>query len=435
MRRVFLLAVAIFSIITTSAQQARVYRSEFLTYDKREDAVADKRDQTARYVEFAPVSVAVAAGEARYMQKVEMDASMNDYNIFFHLEAVGSAYTLYINNRLVEDVDDPYTPADYIITPFLRQGMNEILLCMRESSTPQLQEQLPPLAQHLFSNSYIFAQRRLSVRDFDIMLEPDSTRQFARLKIDAIIANDFNFEETIQVGYDIYNPKGKLVDFSVNALTLDGRSKDTLTFHPYVYHANEFKWEAGRAPLYEVMLYIKRNGMLWEYIPLKVGFGRTEYRDGKLYRFDKELVLKKKEHFNAKADRAQTLREVEALKKQGINTLCPDYPQPKWFYDMCDKAGLYVIDCANISSPTECDNRAVGGTPANEPMLVEEYLERVKAMYYRSRNHTCIVGFALSGCDSGNGYNMYKAYQWLKSVEKRLPVYYKGANGEWNSDK
>ena len=133
--------------------------------------------------------------------------------------------------------------------------------------------------------------------------------------------------------------------------------------------------------------------------------------------------------------RREMLAEVEALKKQGINTLCPDYPQPKWFYDMCDKAGLYVIDCANISSPTECDNRAVGGTPANEPMLVEEYLERVKAMYYRSRNHTCIVGFALSGCDSGNGYNMYKAYQWLKSVEKRLPVYYKGANGEWNSDK
>jgi beta-galactosidase len=181
------------------------------------------------------------------------------------------------------------------------------------------------------------------------------------------------------------------------------------------------------------MLYIKRNGMLWEYIPLKVGFGRTEYRDGKLYRFDKELVLKKKEHFNAKADRAQTLREVEALKKQGINTLCPDYPQPKWFYDMCDKAGMFVIDCANINSPTNSSNRAIGGTPANDPKLVDEYLQRVKSMYYRSRNHSCVIAFSLGG-ESGNGYNMYKAYEWIKSVEKRRPVFYVGAEGEWNTD-
>ena len=56
-------------------------------------------------------------------------------------------------------------------------------------------------------------------------------------------------------------------------------------------------------------------------------------------------------------------------------------------------------------------------------------------MYYRSRNHSCIIGFALSGTNSGNGYNMYKAYEWLKSVESRLPVFYEGAQGEWNSDK
>ena len=61
-------------------------------------------------------------------------------------------------------------------------------------------------------------------------------------------------------------------------------------------------------------------------------------------------------------------------------------------------------------------------------------MERVKSMYYRSRNHTCIIGFALSGKDSGNGYNMYKAYEWLKSVENRLPVFYVGADGEWNTD-
>jgi beta-galactosidase len=29
---------------------------------------------------------------------------------------------------------------------------------------------------------------------------------------------------------------------------------------------------------------------------------------------------------------------------------------------------------------------------------------------------------------------MYKVYEWIKSVEKRRPVFYDGAEGEWNTD-
>ena len=45
MKRLVLLGLALFSIIGAMAQSARVYRSEFITYDKREDAVADKRGE------------------------------------------------------------------------------------------------------------------------------------------------------------------------------------------------------------------------------------------------------------------------------------------------------------------------------------------------------------------------------------------------------
>ncbi len=101
---------------------------------------------------------------------------------------------------------------------------------------------------------------------------------------------------------------------------------------------------------------------------------------------------------------------------------------------MCDEAGMFVIDRANINSPTDSNIRSVGGTPANDPALEEEYLTRVKSMYYRSRNHSCIIAFCLGGNPSGNGYNMYKAYEWLKSVEHRRPIIYEGAEGEWNND-
>ena len=101
---------------------------------------------------------------------------------------------------------------------------------------------------------------------------------------------------------------------------------------------------------------------------------------------------------------------------------------------MCDKAGMFVIERMNLNSPTNSSIRTVGGTPANDPALLEEYMTRVKSMYYRSRNHSCIIAYSLGGENSGNGYNMYKVYEWIKSVEKERPVFYEGAEGEWNTD-
>ena len=112
---------------------------------------------------------------------------------------------------------------------------------------------------------------------------------------------------------------------------VEGRSRDTVHIERLIYHAYANQWDDKRQPLYKVTLYTKRNSMLWEYIPLYVGFGESEYRDGRFYRFDKELSLRP-QRYNAAADEKTTAAEMKALKARGINTLLPDYPQPYWFY-------------------------------------------------------------------------------------------------------
>lgn len=433
MKRFVLLQIFLLTFSIAFAQEARVFRTEFLTYDQREDALSDLRDKTKGYEEFRPQMIDQNANEIVWMQTVEVDAARNDYNTFLHLENVGAAYALEINSQQVIHDEDCLTPSDLNISSYLRQGHNQIILRMQRCSLPQLQEGIEIPKSELFANSYLFIQRRIAIRDFDIRFAPDSTRSFGVLNMDIVIANDFNYEEPIAIGYDIYDPKGELKDFSVKEITVAGRSLDTLHLKPYIYHTNKFKWEGGQAPLYTLTFYIKRSGMLWEYIPLKIGFGQSEWRDGKLYRFDNVVELKRVS-FNAAADEATTRENIAQLRKSGYNTLCPEFPQPKWFYDLCDREGMYVIDCAAINAQSS-DDRSRGGTPANDPQLCEEFLLRVKKMYYRSRNHTCIVGFSLGGQATGNGYNMYKAYEWLKSVEQRRPVFYFGNAGEWNSDK
>ncbi|MDE6140000.1 MAG: hypothetical protein K2F95_03500 [Alistipes sp.] len=436
MKRCILYLPLLLLPLSADAQSARVLRSEFITFDKRDDARRGIRDNIEKYIDVRPAMVSMGGGDdARitFEQRFDVPASWNDYNAYLHMENTGGAYSVDINGREALHVDDPFTPADLFISPYLRQGENILTVRYTRRRHAQLQQSIEPVARELFDNSYIFAQRRLGIYDFDICLRPDSLRRFGVLQIDVVADNSFDFEETLQVGFDIYSPAGKLLEYSVNEITIDGHSRDTLRFSPYIYHTNENRWTPERPLLYDVMLYVKRNGILREYIPLRIGFGLTELADGAATRFDRPLTLHR-ERYNAAKDKQTTQAEIKRLKTKGVNTLCPDYPQPRWFYDLCDELGMYVIDRAAIDSPQGHLDRSVGGTPANDPSLAEEYLTRVKSMYYRSRNHTCIIAFALGGDDSGNGYNMYKAYEWLKSTGDPRPVIYGDADGEWNSD-
>lgn len=418
--------------------QAQVRRSELLCYDKREDAKQDIRTNIDKYIDVAPVlqfSSDVGVVRAAYEQQFEVPPGWIDYNTYLHIENVGADYTIFINGEQVTTTHDQYTPADFLISPYIDEGVNTLaVVVVDEPYMSLLDEGLQQAERKQFENCYIFAQRRLAIYDYNVRMVPDSLGRFAELRLDVVADNSFTTDEVIAIGYDIYAPDGKLMEYSVNDLELAPRSRDTLRFSPYIYHSNPNRWSPANPKLYDMMLYLKRSSILWEYIPLKVGFVEYGYTEqGEITAFGKPIALNKS-RYNAAVDRATTEKEIKALKAKGINCLCPDYPQPAWFYDVCDRVGIYVIDCAAISSPTDSDNRDLGGTPANAPELVDVYLMRVETMYRRAQNHACIIAFKLGGDTSGNGYNMYKAYQLLKSYGDSRAIIYEGAEGEWNSD-
>ena len=421
-----------------AAAQVRVSRSEFLCYDRREDANKDVRTAIDKYIVIAPAEQFRAdEGKVRavYEQTFEVPATWQDYKAYLHMENVGGDYTIFFNGRQITTPIDRYTPVDLFVSPYLVQGENVFaVVVVEEESMRLLDEGLKIAERKQFENCYLFAQRKLGIYDYNVHLRPDSLGRFAELKLDIIADNSFSTNEVINVGYDIYSPEGKLVEYSVNDVAMEGFTRDTVSYSPYVYNSNPNRWSPKNPKLYDLMLYVKLNGILREYIPLKVGFVDYGYTEqGEITAFGAPLTLNKAT-YNSASDRATTEKEIKTLKAKGINCLCPDYPQPRWFYDICDRVGIYVIDCVAISSPTNADNRDINGTPANTPWLMDEYVARALAMYYRSRHHACIIAFSLSNSDSGNGYNMYKCYEALKAIGDSRAIIYPYAKGEWNSD-
>ena len=426
------LCCALMALQDVAAQ--RVFRSEFVTYSTREEANARKRPEGEQFRIISPAFSSEDDGMKIYVQRFDVPASWNDYNAYLHLENVQSSYVLMLNGKVVAEVGDDRTPAEFMISPWLQQGENVLIVARYKSRFDAIQQQDAHPERKLFTGSYLMTQRKLHIYDFSAEIVPNDTREYGILELDVIARNNFNYEENIAIGYDIYGPDGKLIEYTVRELTIPGKSQDTLRIRADIYHSYKNKWggNRGQAPLYSLMLYVKRNGLIYEYIPFKRGFGRTEYTDGNIIRFDEPVKLIRRRYSSA-ATRSTTESEITALKREGANLLVVDYPQPAWFYELCDKHGMYVIDRANINAPKASTDRTIGGTPSNDPNLLDEYLERVKAMYFRSRNHSCIVGFMLGG-KAGNGYNMYKAYEYLSSQEARRPIIYEAAEGEWNND-
>ena len=434
----FLVFAMIFATVDVVMAQARIARTEFLCYDKREDAKRDVRTQIDKYIAVCPeLQFETDEGGVRavYEQTINVPASWNDYNAYLHLESVGDDFTVFINGKQITRPIDKYTPSEMFISPYLEQGENTLaIVVVAEPYMATIAEDIVAKQRAQFSNCYIFAQRKLGIYDVNIRMVPDSLDRFAQLRLDVEVDNSFSTDEVIEVGYDIYAPDGKLMEYSVNDLAMEGFSRDTMRFTPWIYHSTPNRWSPSNPKLYDLMLYIKRSGIVWEYMPFKVGFAEYGHNEaGEITAFGKALTLKKSV-YDAAVDRATTEKEVKALKAKGINCLCPTHPQPQWFYDVCDKVGMYVIDCAAISSPTRADDRTMSGTPANAPWLLEDYLMRVEAMYRRAQNHVCIIAFKLANDSSGNGYNLYKAYELLKSFGDSRAVIYEGADGEWNSD-
>ena len=431
----YLLILALAAVVSANAQNREVKRTQFVTYDTREDALADKRDKTNHYRTIAPRDV--NGDGSVYISSFDTDVSWSDCTAYLHLENVGSAYTLILNGVHIADVEDDLSPADFTVSDALVQGENALAIVPRPSKTPKIQNSGKKSALKPFEGCYLLGQRKIHVEDFCARIVPDTVGDYGRLYLDIVVVNNFNYDEPISVGYDITSPSGKLLDYAVREMRVEGHSRDTLHITTPVYDAPKYKWDPSAkgtaAPLYPMMIYIKRNGRLEEYIPFKTGYGTTELTaEGKVVRLGREVEFIPHRYSSA-ATRTKTREEIAALKKQGINTLITEFPQPAWFYDECDRAGIYVLDRAAINAVDERDNRTVGGTPSNDPEMVGEYQSRIDAMYFRMRNHTSVAGFVLGG-ETGNGYAMYKAYQHLKSLEKARPVICDDARGEWNTD-
>ena len=126
----FLFAVLAIAIaFTASAQQ--VYRTEFSVFDLREAALKNDHTKTEHHILFNPKTIEAVGKVEVVGQVVDLPTAWSDYNVYIHIQNTIKAYDLVVNEQWVASIEDSYTPSDFLLSPYLRQGKNEILLLLR----------------------------------------------------------------------------------------------------------------------------------------------------------------------------------------------------------------------------------------------------------------------------------------------------------------
>lgn len=193
-------------------------------------------------------------------------------------------------------------------------------------------------------------------------------------------------------------------------------------------------WSAEQPNLYTLYISLfDSKGTLLECIPQRVGFKRVEIKNGQLLVNGKAILIKGVNRHEMDPDRGyhvsrQRMEEdVKLLKESNINAVrTSHYPNDPYWYELCDKYGIYVLDEANIE--------AHGYEKiADMKEWMTTHIERTTRMVERDKNVPSVIIWSM-GNESGDGMNFIESYKEMKKIDSSRPVQYQRAGKKSHTD-
>ena len=319
---------------------------------------------------------------------------------------VAGALALYINGEYVGYSEGSHNTAEFDITEFVNEGNNEIIAVNYKWCNGTYLECQDMFRENgIFRDVYIINQEEKHIDDFLFRTSKNADGTYdLKIKIDG------NFDD---------------VDISCDLFT----TKESNTI---IKNLKVNEWTAETPNLYEVTIKIKDVEVIRTYI----GFKDVKI-NGEVFLFnDKPIKMLGVNHHDTHMTKGYAVSlddlelDIKLMKEYNCNAVrTSHYPPDPVFLTMCDMYGLYVVDEADIEThgfyavphSTYNPNRL-----SNDIKWASHYLDRVKRMYERDKNHPSITMWSL-GNESGGYKCQDVCYDFLKEVNPEIPVHYEGA--------
>lgn len=374
-----------------------------------------------------------------YVHDFNIPEGWANTNVFINFGAVKSAYYLWINGHFVGYTEDAKTNSDFDITPFVKTGKNTLAMKVyRFSNGSYLECQDFWRLSGIERNVFIYSKPLVNVGDYFVKAGLDDNYENGVFSIDIRVINKLT-----KYPKKPYSLEVEILDGSKSVLKqnkelyLRDFTESTFSFDPVTVKGVEH-WSAENPYLYTLVIRIKdAKGNVVETLGNKIGFRTAEVKGGEFLVNGKPVLIKgvnRHEHDPKTGHvitRESMENDIKLMLSMNINAVrtC-HYPDDPYFYELCDRYGLYVCDEANVESHAQgYGDRSL----AKKPEWTEPIVTRERNMFERDKNHACVVMWSL-GNECGNGVCFEEAYDWMKKHDSTRPVQYERALYDKNSD-
>ncbi|GIN71838.1 beta-galactosidase [Bacillus sp. J14TS2] len=374
----------------------------------------------------------------QYIQTFTVPDQWQEQPVYIHFAGVESAFYVWVNGELVGYSEDTFTPAEFNLTPYLKEGENKIAVeVYRWSDASWLEDQDFWRLSGIFRDVYLYTTPVIHIQDFFVQTDLDDQYHDAELNIEAKIHNYVKERKAnITFGAELYDHNQQQVMKNPALLELHVDQQDVREIHTSVLIENPRKWSAEHPNLYTLVLYLKDDkGNILEAVSCKIGFRKFELKDGLMKINGERIVFKgvNRHEFHADKGRAinyeDMVHDVKLMKQYNINSVrTSHYPNNPYLYELCDQYGLYVIDENNLEThgTWRYGQKELEDTvPGSKPEWTENVLDRCNSMFQRDKNHPSIIIWSL-GNESFGGDNFLKMYQFFKDNDPTRLVHYEG---------
>lgn len=365
-----------------------------------------------------------------YITEFKVPEKWDGREVILHFGAVKSAMFVWVNGKQVGYSQGSKLPAEFDITPFIRKGKNRLAVeVYRWSDGSYLECQDFWRVSGIERDVYIWSVPKTNI--FDFFAKPDLDSNY----INGILSTDvriLNYKKPdnkkLAVILKLYDKNDKPVK-TVKKEIVNNKKEQVITLETSV--ENPDKWSAETPNLYTLVLELEKGGKKIEIVSHKTGFRKVEIKNSQLLVNGVPVLIKgvnRHEHdeFTAHViSRKSMLKDIELMKKNNINAVrtC-HYPDDPYWYQLCDKYGIYVLDEANIES------HGMGYRPdrtlGNKPSWKKAHLERARRMVERDKNHPSVIIWSM-GNEAGDGVNFDTISKWMHKRDPSRPVHYERA--------
>jgi beta-galactosidase len=362
-----------------------------------------------------------------YHRKFELKKGWDDKEIFIHFGAVNSAFYIWVNGTKVGYSEGSKTPAEFNLTNVLKQGENTIVLqVIRWSDGTYLEDQDFWRLSGIERDVFLYAQPKVALRDFFIKTNLSDNLKKSDVKIDVDIRNYNEFNSKLTVQSKLYDYKNKIIKTFIEDVEIEALSSLKINLSEEIL--NPLLWSAEQPNLYYLTTTLIQDGKETHAIGQQVGFRKIELKSGQILVNKQPILFKgvnRHEHdeFTGHVvSKESMLKDIEIMKQNNINAVrTSHYPNDPYWYELCNKYGIYLIDEANVESHGFGYQK--DKTPAYKPEFEAMHMNRWERMVNRDKNHPSIIMWSL-GNEAGDGPTFVKGYDWIRNFDDSRPVFY-----------